>query len=52
MKFLKGMGAGLIVGACLGMTVASDNKLCRRRVKSAIHTVERFLEDLGSSLKI
>ena len=52
MKFLKGMGAGILVGACLGMTVASDNRMCRRRVKSAVRTVENFLAELGNSLKI
>lgn len=51
MKFLKGMGAGLIVGACLGMTVACDNRMCRRRVKSAMRSVEDFLAELGLSLK-
>ncbi len=51
MKFLKGMGTGLIVGACIGMTVVCDSRMCRRRVKSAVRTVETFLADLSNSLK-
>jgi len=39
MKFLKGMGTGLIVGACIGMAVAADKRSCRRMVNKAVKTV-------------
>ena len=47
MKFLKGMGAGMIVGACIGMAVAADRKGCRRFVSRAMKTVENAVSDVS-----
>ena len=47
MKFLKGMGAGLVIGACIGMTVAADKKCCRRFVNRAMRTVGGVINDLS-----
>ena len=47
MKFLKGMGAGMIVGACIGMAVASDKKGCRRIVNRAMKTVGGVIDDVS-----
>ena len=47
MKFLKGMGAGLMVGACIGMAVASDKKSCRRMMSKAVKTVSGMIDNVG-----
>ena len=47
MKFLKGMGTGLVVGACIGMAVAADKKGCRRFVNKAMKTVESVVDDVS-----
>ena len=47
MKFLKGMGAGMIVGACIGMAVASDKKCCRRMMNKARKAVGDLMDDVS-----
>ena len=47
MKFLKGMGAGLVVGACIGMAVASDQKGCRRFVNKARKTIDDLIDGVS-----
>ena len=51
MKFLKGMGTGLLVGACIGMAVAPDPKTRKRQVGSTVKAVGQAIEDLGSSIR-
>ena len=50
MKFLKGMGAGLVVGACIGMAVAADRKGCRRFVNKAMKTVGCVIDDVSDRM--
>ena len=50
MKFLKGMGAGLVVGACIGMTVAADKKSCRRFVTKAVKAVSGVIDDVSDAM--
>ena len=51
MKFLKGMGTGLLVGACIGMAVAPDPKSRKHQVSKAFKTVGQAIEDMGNSIR-
>lgn len=46
MNFLKGMGAGLIVGACVGMTIMPDKKRGKKAICKAVRAVETILSDV------
>ena len=46
MSFIKGMGAGLIVGACVGMTIMPDKKRGKKAVGKAFKAVETILSDV------
>ena len=50
MKFLKGMCAGLMVGACIGMVVAPESKSYKRKVDRAVRGLSSKLEELGEML--
>lgn len=50
MNFLKGMGAGLLVGACIGMTVAPDKKSGKKMLSKAVKAVSTMAEDIGDIL--
>ena len=52
MKFLKGMGAGMIVGACIGMAVAADKKSCRRFMNKAMKTVGCMVDDVSDWMRL
>ena len=41
-SFVKGMGAGMLVGVCLGMGLGMD----KRRSKKMIHRAVRSMEDM------
>ncbi len=47
MNFVKGMGAGLIVGACVGMTLMPDKKRGKRAISKAVKAVETILGDVS-----
>jgi len=40
--FIKGMGAGMVVGVCVGMGLSMD----KRRSKKMIHRAVRSMEDM------
>ena len=50
-SFLKGMGAGLAVGMCVGVSLAADKrrskKMLNRAVKSMSDMAERMADALG-----
>ena len=46
MSFFKGMGTGLIVGACVGMTLMPDKKRGKKAVSKAVRAVETILSDV------
>jgi gas vesicle protein len=50
MKFLKGMGTGLLVGLCVGMTVAADRKRARRLFNSTAKTVSGIIDDISDAM--
>ena len=50
MKFLKGMCAGLMVGACIGMVLAPESKSYKRKIDRAMRSVGSRLEELGDML--
>ena len=50
MKFLKGMAAGLVVGACIGMVAAPESKRCQRKVRSVMRGIGSRLEELGDMM--
>jgi gas vesicle protein len=47
MNFLKGMGAGLVVGACVGMAMAPDKKKSKSTVSKAVKAVETIISDVA-----
>lgn len=52
MGFLKGMGVGLIVGACIGMSVAPDKKFRKRQVGRAMKAVGQVIEDISDAVRL
>ena len=51
MKFLKGMGTGLFVGAWIGMAAIPEILPKKRRVGGAVRAVGKAIEDFGGTLK-
>lgn len=47
MKFLKGMGAGMVVGACIGMAMAVDKKRRSRFFCNLGKTVNGLIDDVS-----
>ena len=47
MNFMKGMGAGLIVGACIGMAVMPDKKRGKKALGKAVKAVETIVGDVS-----
>jgi len=47
LSFFKGMGAGMIVGACIGMAVAAEKKGCRRAISKAVKTAGSVIDSIG-----
>ena len=50
MNFLKGMGAGVMVGAALGVMMGMDKKTGRKRLGKMLRTAGDVIEDLGGVL--
>ena len=50
MNFLKGMGAGLLLGACVGMVVAPDKKSGKRRIGKAVKALGQMIEDVSCAI--
>ena len=47
MNFIKGMGAGLLVGACIGMAVMPDKKRGKKAIGKAVKAVETIVGDVS-----
>ena len=52
MSFLKGMGAGLVAGACLGMALAPDKRGCKKTLCRAAKAVETIIGDISDMMGI
>ena len=50
MNFLKGMGAGMMVGAALGVMMGTDKKTGRKRLGKMLRAAGDVIEDLGGAL--
>ena len=50
MTFLKGMGAGLIVGACIGMAVMPEKKSARKTLCKAVKAMENVVSDVSDMM--
>ena len=50
MKFIKGMCAGMIVGAGLGMMMAPEKKQYERKFAKAMKTMKNIVEDIGDEM--
>lgn len=50
MSFVKGMGAGLIVGACVGMSLCADKKTCKRKLGKTVKNIGEVIESVTDSL--
>lgn len=49
-NFLKGVGAGVMVGAALGALLSPDKKTSRKRLGKMLRTAGDVIEDLGGTL--
>ena len=50
-EFLKGMGAGLMVGACVGLTVMPPRRKGKRQLKNAVRAMGQVIEDIGGAMR-
>lgn len=50
MDFLKGMGAGMVVGAALGMVVAPEKRGGKKRLKSMFRAAGDVIEDISGAI--
>lgn len=50
MNFLKGMGAGLMVGAAVGLMLSPDRKNSRRRLGKMFRAAGNVIEDLSGAI--
>ncbi|MGN1001125.1 MAG: hypothetical protein ACI4PC_00005 [Oscillospiraceae bacterium] len=50
MSFMKGMGAGLVVGACVGMTLCADKKVCKKKLGKTVKNIGEVIENITDSL--
>ena len=50
MDFIKGMGAGLIVGACLSMTFMPEKKSSKKAMGKAVRALESVMSDVSEIL--
>lgn len=52
MNFFKGMGAGLLVGACIGAAFAPDKKTGKRAIGKAVKAVSNAVSDISDMMGI
>ena len=50
MDFLKGMGAGMVVGAALGMVIAPDKRGGKKRLGRMFRAAGDVIEDLCGAI--
>ena len=50
MDFLKGMGAGVVFGAALGMVLAPDKRSGKKRLSRMFRAAGDVIEDLGGAI--
>ena len=50
MKFLKGMGAGLLVGVCLGFAAAPEKKPGKKALSKAVKSIESLLCEVSDMI--
>ncbi len=50
MNFIKGMGAGIVVGACIGMAVAPDKKSSKKALSKAAKAIENLAGDVADMI--
>jgi len=50
MNFIKGMGAGMMVGAALGMMLSPDMKSSRRKLSRMFRAAGDVIEDLSGAI--
>ena len=50
-KFWKGMGAGLLLGACVGMA-AAPKKQRKRSIGRAVRAMGQLIEEVSSAIKL
>ena len=46
-NFIKGMGAGLVVGAIVGMSMIPDKRHSKKMVGKAIRTMGDVIDDIS-----
>lgn len=51
MSFVKGLGAGMLIGACIGMALAPDKKCRKRQFGKAVKAVGQVIEDISDAIR-
>lgn len=49
-SFIKGMGAGLIVGACVGMSMTMDRRRSKKMLNKAVRGMNDMLDNFAENL--
>ena len=52
MYFLKGMGVGLVVGACVGMCIAPDKRKGKKMATKALRTLSDLVDEFSEAMGI
>ena len=50
MDFLKGMGAGMMVGAALSMVIVPDKRNAKKRISRMFRAAGDVIEDLSGAI--
>lgn len=49
-SFLKGMGAGLMVGVCVGVTMTADKRRSKKMINRAVRNMGDMMDRLSDAL--
>ncbi len=49
-SFLKGMGAGLMVGVCLGFSLAADKRHSKKMMHRVVRNMGDMVERMGEAM--
>ena len=49
-SFMKGMGAGLMVGVCVGFTLAADKRRSKKMINRAVRSVNDMADRMAEAL--
>lgn len=51
-SFMKGMGAGLMVGVCVGVTLTADKRRSKKMINRAVRNMNDMADRMAEALGI